>query len=66
MIDQDRCEWVNVLVLAHPGCPRKNPESHKTVVCVLCLCEIKVLDQVSDQTSLPLVNADIFFTSLEI
>jgi len=23
-----------LLVMAHPGCPRQNPKSHKTVVCV--------------------------------
>jgi len=33
--DHAECEWVNVyLVPAHPGCPRQNPKSHKTVVCV--------------------------------
>ena len=33
--DQDRCEWVNVLLVsAHPCSPRQNPESHKTVVAV--------------------------------
>jgi len=26
-----------LLVLAHTGCPRQNPESHKTVVCVYLL-----------------------------
>jgi len=25
---------VFLLVLAHLGCPRQNPDSHKTVVCV--------------------------------
>ena len=29
--------WMFLLVPAHPGCPRQNPHSHKTVVCV-CLC----------------------------
>jgi len=28
--------WMSLLVLAHPGCPRQNPESHIIVVCV-CL-----------------------------
>jgi len=33
MIDQDSCEWVYVLlVLAHPGSPRRNRESHKMVI----------------------------------
>ena len=28
-----------LLVPAHPGCPRQNPESRKTVVCVcVCVC----------------------------
>ena len=28
-----------ILVLAHPGCPRQSPESHKMVVCVcVCVC----------------------------
>ena len=31
-----------LLVLAHPGCPRQNPESCKMVVCVcvlgVCVC----------------------------
>jgi len=26
--------WTFLLVLAHPGCVRENPESCKTVVCV--------------------------------
>jgi len=28
-----------LLVLAHPGCPRQNPKSRKTVVCV-CVCAV--------------------------
>jgi len=28
-----------LLIPAHPGCPRQNPESNKTVVCV-CVCLI--------------------------
>jgi len=28
-----------LLLLAHPGCPRQNPESRKTAVCVcVCVC----------------------------
>jgi len=32
-----------ILVLAHPGCPRQNPKSSETVVCVwggvrACMC----------------------------
>jgi len=39
--DHDECELVNVSSLpAHPGCPRQNPKSHKTVVCVrVCVTE---------------------------
>jgi len=29
--------WMFLLVLAHPGCPGQNPESHKMVVWV-CVC----------------------------
>ena len=32
--DHDMCEWVNVSsgrILAHLGCTRQNPESHKAV-----------------------------------
>jgi len=27
-----------LLVPAHPGCPRQNPEIHKMVVCVCGVC----------------------------
>jgi len=34
--DYDRCEWMNVSSgIGHPRCPRQNPQSCKTVVCVL-------------------------------
>jgi len=30
-----------LLVPAHPGCPRQNPESRKMVVCVcMCVCDV--------------------------
>jgi len=36
--DHDECEWVNVSSrTAHPGCPGQNPQSRKTVVCVLLI-----------------------------
>jgi len=35
--DHDRCEWVNVMIPAQPGCHGQNPEHHKMLVCV-CVC----------------------------
>jgi len=32
-----------LLVPAHPGCPRQNPENRKTVVCVGGVCSNKCL-----------------------
>ena len=29
-----------LLVAAHPGCPRQNPDSHKTVVVVVAVVDI--------------------------
>jgi len=42
MID-DHDRWMFLLVPAHLGCPRQNPESHKMVLCVcVCLCYLAV------------------------
>jgi len=44
MFKLDVSEWMFLLVLDHPGCPRQNPESCKIVVCVwLCVCDILVV-----------------------
>ena len=37
--DHDECEWLFLLVPAHPGSSGQIPQSRKTVVCV-CVCVI--------------------------